>query len=176
MILPRLLIAAAILATSAIAKPHGCLLAPALEQTQLPSDIAVHTDSTLKPFTTEAMNFWVARLSAPRHPITWHYVKDLNECNLYVQHGFDNMMDHESSSGNSRMPGDPLYTGIARVTRYDSFVVAHEIGHLFGFQHGEGLMRPVRNPKDERLWVPDAAVHYAAIERTAAGGELLARR
>lgn len=173
----RFLLAAALLVIPAIAKPHGCLLAPAMEQAQLPSDIAVRTDAILKPFTTEAMDFWVARLSTPGHPITWHFVKDLSQCNLYVQRSRVDMMDHSYAAGEARLPGDPLYDGIARAGRFNTFVVAHEIGHLLGFKHGEGVMRPVHDPKDEKLEVSDWAVHYAGLRRTAAaGGVLLAKR
>ncbi len=143
----------------------SCGLAYQMQQRELPQDIAVKVDSMTSDATRIAMDWWVARLSLPSRPTTWHTVERRNDCMIYIRHGWDNMMSTRSAAGYTRMPDDEQYDGIATVKLLDAWVVAHEIGHLIGCRHGAGVMRAHYTAEDEQVWIDDDALHFALLVR-----------
>jgi hypothetical protein len=144
---------------------QSCGLAYQLQQTELPHDIAVKVDSSTSAATRIAMDWWVTRLSTPAHPSTWHTVETLDECMIYIRHGWDNMMSNKSTAGYTHMPDHEKYDGVATVRILNAWVVAHEIGHLIGCRHGIGIMRADYIAGDERLWIDEHALHFASLVR-----------
>lgn len=151
-------------------QPQSCGLALRMQQAELPQDIAVKIDSTTSAATRIAMDWWVARLSTPAQPITWHTVETLDECMIYIRHGWDNMMSKRSAAGYTHMPDHQEYDGVATVRVLEAWVVAHEIGHLIGCRHGTGVMRADYTSVNEPLWIDDDALHFALLVRTKASG------
>jgi hypothetical protein len=150
---------------SATNHSESCGLAYQMQQAELPQDIAVKVDSMTGAATKIAMDWWVARLSTPTRPGRWHTVEKLDECMIYIRHGWDNMMSKRSSAGYTHMPDHEKYDGVATVKLLDAWVVAHEIGHLIGCRHGTGLMRKDYTSGDKRLWIDDDALHFALLVR-----------
>jgi hypothetical protein len=150
--------------------PGSCALAYRMQRAELPRDIAVKTDKLTSEATTIAMNWWTARLSTPARPVTWHVVDSLDECMIYIRYGGANMMFRVSLAGYTHMPGYSPYDGIATVKFGKAWVVAHEIGHLIGCQHGVGVMRAAYIPEDNRLWIDERALHYALLVRLKVSG------
>jgi hypothetical protein len=144
---------------------RSCGLAYQMQQSELPRDIAVKVDSMTGGATRIAMDWWVARLSRPARPTKWHTVERLDDCMIYIRHGWDNMMSKRSAAGYTRMPDDERYDGIATVKLLDAWVVAHEIGHLIGCRHGSGVMRADYTSQDEQLWIDNDALHFALLVR-----------
>jgi hypothetical protein len=136
-----------------------------MQQTELPQDIAVKVDALTSGATRIAMDWWVARLSTPVRPTTWHTVQGLDECMIYIRHGWENMMSKKSAAGYTHLPDHQKYDGIATVKIIDVWVVAHEIGHLIGCRHGAGVMREDYTSGNERLWIDDSALHFALLVR-----------
>src|SRR3954470_534261 len=87
-----LLLSAALLNARNSSKPCG--LAYQMQQAELPQDIAVKADPLTSGATKIAMDWWVARLSTPVRPTTWHTVQGLDECMIYIRHGWENMMSN----------------------------------------------------------------------------------
>ena len=143
----------------------GCGLAYRMQQAELPQDIAVKVDGQTSGPTKIAMDWWVARLSTPVHPVTWHTVENLNDCMIYIRQGLNESMPTRLARGYTYTPDHSKYSGIATVSLWNAWVVAHEIGHLIGCEHGAGVMRAVHTPTDERLWINDDALHVALLVR-----------
>src|SRR5882757_318006 len=135
---------------NARSQPQSCGLALRMQQAELPQDIAVKIDSTTSAATKIAMDWWVTRLSTPANPITWHSVETLDECMIYIRHGWDNMMSKRSAAGYTHMPDHQEYDGVSTVRVLEAWVVAHEIGHLIGCRHGTGVMRADYTSVNER--------------------------
>jgi hypothetical protein len=113
-----------------------------------------------------AMDWWVARMSTPAQPITWHVVKDGNACMIYIRHGWDGMIDKTLTAAYTHTPDCEKYDGIAMIFLINPWVVAHEIGHLIGCRHGAGVMRVEYIPGEERrLWIDEDALHFALLIR-----------
>lgn len=150
--------------------PGSCALAYRMQLAELPRDIAVKTDKLTSEATEIAMDWWTARLSTPGRPVTWHAVDSLDECMIYIRYGGANMMFRVSLAGYTHTPAYWPYDGVATVKLRKAWVVAHEIGHLIGCQHGVGVMRAEYIPEDNRLWVDDRALHYALLVRLKVSG------
>jgi hypothetical protein len=142
----------------------GCALAYRLQQVELPQDIAVKTDRMTSDATKIAMDWWVARLSSPARPITWHTVEDNATCMIYIRLGWENVLN-KSALGYTYMPASEKYNGLATVKLVSPWIVAHEIGHLIGCGHGVGVMRAEYAPYDKRLWIDDHALRLASLVR-----------
>ena len=149
---------------------ESCALADEMQEAELPGDIAVKADKLTSEATKAAMNWWTARLSTPARPLRWHAVDSLDECMIYIRYGGANMMFRASLAGYTHMPAYWPYDGIATVKVGKAWVVAHEIGHLIGCQHGVGVMRAQYIPEDNRLWIDDHALHYALLVRLKVSG------
>jgi hypothetical protein len=145
--------------------PQSCGLAYQMQQVELPLDIAVKVDSMTSAATKIAMDWWAARLSTPARPITWHTVDNLDECMIYIRHGWECQMHTRSTAGYTHTPDYRKYDGLATVRLLDAWVVAHEIGHLIGCRHGTGVMRADYIWADRRLWIDDDALHFAQLVR-----------
>jgi hypothetical protein len=141
-----------------------------MQQAELPQDIAVKADPLTSGATKIAMDWWVARLSTPVRPTTWHTVQGLDECMIYIRHGWENMMSNNSAAGYTHLPDSENYDGIATVKLVGAWVVAHEVGHLIGCRHGGGVMRKDFTSGDQRLWIEDSALHFALLARIKASG------
>ncbi len=147
-------------------QPQACGLAYQMQQLELPRDIAVRVDPMTSAETKIAMDWWVARLSTPARPLTWHVVKDRNGCMIYIRHGWDGMVDKTFTAAYTHTPDCEKYDGIAMVFLINPWVVAHEIGHLIGCRHGTGVMRLEYIPGEERrLWIDGDALHFALLIR-----------
>ena len=170
-----------LLAASLQAGDKACALAHEMERPKLPVDVAVKYDGQLKDATTAAMNFWAARLG-----VSWHPVKGMDDCHIYVQGSLveqgPNVRGLASRElGFARIPGDPKYDGIAKVVIRGQYVsagnlagvVAHEIGHLIGCQHGLGIMGAVQT--DDSLTINDYALTYASAVRFSAAKQIASR-
>jgi len=144
--------------------PPGCALAYQLQQAELPQDIAVKTDRTTSDATKIAMNWWVARLSSPARPITWHTVEDSAACMIYIRFEWEDFAN-KSVLGHTYMPVSKKYSGLAMVKLVNPWIVAHEIGHLIGCAHGVGVMRAEYASYDQRLWIDDHALRLASLRR-----------
>jgi len=144
--------------------PDGCALAYQLQQAELPQDIAVKTDRMTSDATKIAMDWWVARLSSPARPITWHTVEDSATCMIYIRFGWvDNF--NTSVLGHTHMPVSKKYDGLAIVKLVNPWIVAHEIGHVIGCGHGVGVMRAEYSPYHDQLWIDDYALRLASLVR-----------
>jgi hypothetical protein len=144
--------------------PDGCALAYRLQQAELPQDIAVKTDRMTSDATKIAMDWWVARLSSPARPITWHTVEDSATCMIYIRFGWEEIGER-SVLGHTYMPVSKRYHGLAIVKLVNPWIVAHEIGHVIGCAHGIGIMRAEYSPFDNRLWIDDYALRLASLVR-----------
>jgi hypothetical protein len=146
-------------------QPQSCGVAYQMQQIELPSDIAVRVDPMMSAATKIAMDWWVARLSTPPRPITWHVVDDSGDCMIYIRHGWDNMRYKKSTAAYTHTPDHEKYDGVAIVILINPWVVAHEIGHLIGCRHGVGVMRAEYTTGEKRLWIGDDALHFALLIR-----------
>jgi hypothetical protein len=115
------------------------------------------------------MDWWAARLSTPARPITWHPVEDRNACMIYIRYGWEGMMPRKTVQGYTHLPYHKQYDGLATVNRLDAWVVAHEIGHLVGCIHGNGIMR-AEYRQDRPFRIDDEALHFAQLVRLRASG------
>jgi hypothetical protein len=147
---------------------QSCGLAYQMQQTELPSDIAVRVDPMTSAVTKIAMDWWVGRLSTPTRPVTWHVVEDREDCMIYIRHGLSNIIFKPSTAGYTHMPDHERYDGVAIVMLINPWVVAHEIGHLIGCRHGGGVMRAEYTTGEKRLWIDDDALHFAVLVRAKA--------
>ncbi len=146
----------------------GCALAYQLQQAELPRDIAVKTDHRTSSATKVAMDWWTERLSTPARPIAWHWVEDQADCMIYIRYGLEGMMPRKSVAGYTYLPDNKRYDGIAIVKLPDPWVVAHEIGHLLGCMHADGIMRAEYDSDNARMWIDDRALHFALLVRVKA--------
>ena len=146
---------------------QSCGLAYRMQQTELPSDIAVKVDHMTSAATAIAMDWWVDRLSTPARPVTWHVVEDRYDCMIDIRHSWHSTMAKESMAAYTHTPDYLKYDGVAIIMLINPWVVAHEIGHLIGCRHGAGVMREVYTG-EKRLWIDDDALHFALLIRVKA--------
>jgi hypothetical protein len=164
-----------ILPAFAAGKSPACGLASQLQQPEIPLDIAVKADHRTAAATRTAMDWWAARLSTPARPITWHPVEDWAACMIYIRYGWEGMMPRKTVQGYTYLPYHERYDGLATVNRLDAWVVAHEIGHLIGCIHGNGVMHAEYHEGGAPLWIDDEALHFARLVRLRASGMRLPR-
>jgi hypothetical protein len=146
----------------------GCALAYQLQQAELPQDIAVKADHMTGHASKVAMDWWAERLSAPARPITWHWVEDQADCMIYIRYGWERMMPRKTVAGYTYLPDNKHYDGMAIVKLPDPWVVAHEIGHLLGCMHADGIMRAEYDSGNAPMWINDRALHFALLVRVKA--------
>lgn len=156
-------------------QPRSCGLAYRMQQAELPQDIAVRVDRQTSGPTKIAMDWWAARLSTPAHAVTWHTVENLDDCMIYIRQGLYGSMPTRLARGYTYTPDHSKYSGVATVSLWNAWVVAHEIGHLIGCAHGAGVMRALHTPADERLWIDDDALHVALLVRIKASNGTVAQ-
>jgi hypothetical protein len=145
----------------------GCGLAYQLQQAELPQDLAVKADHMTTPAAKVAMDWWAERLSTPARPITWHWVEDQADCMIYIRYGWEAMMPRRTVAGYTYLPDNKHYDGMAIVKLPNPWVVAHEVGHLLGCLHGDGVMRP-EYEYNTRMWIDDRTLHFALLVRVKA--------
>jgi hypothetical protein len=122
----------------------------------------VYADKAIKPQTVEAMDYLSRRIG-----FRWHFAP-LKQAEVKVHFVAGAEYMHVGRAGEAYLPWSPNYDGVASVRVRDSWVVAHEICHVLGFEHSEtGLMRPNRSSMLGD-GITDQEIHHAALVRAAA--------
>jgi hypothetical protein len=131
----------------------------------LPADIAVYADKQIQPQAAEALDMLSSRLG-----FRYHFVGRRDaELQIHFVSGSEYM--ESSRGGEAFLPLSPRFDGIARVRTRDSWVIAHEICHVLGFEHSAtGLMSPRRSSKLSD-GITDAEIHRASLVRAAAAAK-----
>lgn len=160
----------------------GCTLAPELETSRIPVDIAVKYDAGLDAQVAEAMDLWTTRLSAVElRTITWHRVNGsacMIDIRLVSPGSLRNLDDKETeynAVGIAHTPASARYDGEILITKPLAWIIAHEIGHTLGCEHAQtGVMQAVHRNNIVRLEISDAELYLARVARIQARLRILA--